>query len=95
MSIASSKPRFTEKQGQYLAFIHTYVLLHRRSPAEADMERYFRVTPPSVHRMVVELERRGLIRRLPRQPRSIALCIPAEEIPLLRPQPIETSVSGY
>lgn len=95
MSIASSKPRFTEKQGQYLAFIHTYVLLHGRSPAEADMERYFGVTPPSVHRMVVELERRGLIRRLPRQPRSIALCIPPEEIPALRPQPIETSVAGY
>jgi DNA-binding MarR family transcriptional regulator len=95
MSIASSKPRFTDKQGQYLAFIYTYLLLHRRSPAEADMERYFGVTPPSVHRMVVELERRGLIRRLPRQARSIALCIPVEEIPALRQQPIETSVAGY
>jgi SOS-response transcriptional repressor LexA len=95
MSIASTKPLFTDKQGQYLAFIHTYVLLHRRPPAEADMERYFGVTPPSVHRMVVELEKRGLIRRLPRQPRSIALCIPADKIPQLRPQPIETSVSRY
>jgi DNA-binding MarR family transcriptional regulator len=95
MSMVSSRPRFTDKQGQYLAFIHTYVLMHRRPPAEADMERFFGVTPPSVHRMVVELERRGLIRRLPRQPRSIALCIPAEEIPPLRPQPIETSASRY
>ena len=95
MSMVSSKPRFTDKQGQYLAFIHTYVLIHRRSPAEADMERYFGVTPPSVHRMVVELERRGLIRRLPRQARSIALCIPAEEIPQLRAQTIETSASRY
>jgi Mn-dependent DtxR family transcriptional regulator len=95
MSIASSKPRFTDKQGQYLAFIQTYALLHRRPPAEADMERYFGVTPPSVHRMIVELERRGLIRRLPRQPRSITLCIPAAEIPQLRPQPIETSASRY
>ncbi len=95
MSIASSKPRFTDKQGQYLAFIQTYVLLHRRPPAEADMEQYFGVTPPSVHRMVMELERRGLIRRVPRQPRSITLCVPAGEIPLLRPQPIETSASGY
>jgi len=25
---SKSKPRFTEKQGQYLAFIHTYLLLH-------------------------------------------------------------------
>ncbi len=88
-------PRFTAKQGQYLAFIHTYALLHHRPPAEADMERYFRVTPPSVHRMVVELERRGLIRRIPRQARSIALCIPPEEIPPLQPQPIETSASRY
>jgi DNA-binding MarR family transcriptional regulator len=95
MSIVSAKPPFTDKQGQYLAFIHTYVLLHRRPPAEADMERYFGVTPPSVHRMVVELERRGLIRRLPRQARSIALCVAVEEIPPLRPQTIETSVVRY
>jgi SOS-response transcriptional repressor LexA len=94
MSTASSL-RFTDKQGQYLAFIHTYALLHRRPPAEADMERYFGVTPPSVHRMVVELERRGLIRRVPREPRSITLCIPADKIPQLRPQPIETSASRY
>jgi DNA-binding MarR family transcriptional regulator len=86
LSILKSKfkPRFTEKQGQYLAFIHTYVLLHRRAPAEADMQAYFRVTPPSVHRMVVELKRLGLIRRIPRQARSITLCLPAEEIPPLR-----------
>ena len=95
MSIASSKPRFTDKQGQYLAFIHTYALLHRRPPAEADMERYFGVTPPSVHRMVVELERRGLIHRLPGQPRSIILRLRADEIPPLLPQPIESSASRY
>jgi DNA-binding MarR family transcriptional regulator len=95
MSIVSAKPPFTDKQGQYLAFIHAYVLLHRRPPAEADMERYFQVTPPSVHRMVVELERRGLIRRLPRQARSITLCVAVEEIPPLRPQTIETSVVRY
>jgi DNA-binding MarR family transcriptional regulator len=94
MSIGS-KPRFTDKQGQYLAFIHTYFMLHRRSPAEADMQTYFGVTPPSVHRMVVELEKRGLIRRLPRQARSITLCVPATEIPALRPQTIETSVARY
>ncbi|MFI5300804.1 MAG: LexA family protein [Polyangiales bacterium] len=95
LSIITSKPRFTEKQGQYLAFIHTYVLLNRRAPAEADMQTYFGVTPPSVHRMVVELQRLGLIRRLPRQARSIELCLSAEEIPPLRPQPVHTSVSRY
>ena len=91
----SSTPRFTDKQGQYLAFIHTYVLLHGRAPAEADMETYFGVTPPSVHRMVVELERRGLIRRVPRQARSIEVTVAVDEIPPLRPQPIKTSVARY
>jgi DNA-binding MarR family transcriptional regulator len=90
-----SKPRFTEKQGQYLAFIHTYLQLHRRAPAEADMQEFFGVTPPSVHRMVVELEKRGLIRRLPRQARTISLCVPTNEIHALRPQTIETSVVRY
>lgn len=88
-------PKFTDKQGQYLAFIHHYTLINRRPPAEADMEAFFRVTPPSVHRMVVELERRGLIRRIPRQPRSIQLCLTADALPPLRPQSIESSVSRY
>jgi len=74
---------FTDKQGQYLAFIHTYTKLHRRPPAEADMQVYFGVTPPTVHRMVVELDERGLIRRQPGQPRSIELLVPADAIPPL------------
>jgi DNA-binding MarR family transcriptional regulator len=95
MSNSSSPPPFTDKQGQYLAFIHTYVLLNGRAPAEADMERFFGVTPPSVHRMVVELERRGPIRRSPRQARSIELLVRTDELPPLRTQPIKTTVAGY
>ncbi len=49
------KTRFTDKQGQYLAFIYWYTKLNGRPPAEADMQRYFRVTPPSVHQMVLTL----------------------------------------
>ncbi|MGN6110216.1 MAG: LexA family protein [Kofleriaceae bacterium] len=93
MSSASGTVRFTEKQGQYLAFIYTYVLLHRQPPAEADFQRFFRVTPPSVHQMIVQLEKLGLIRRTPRQARSIELLVPEEELPRL--QPIKTSVAGY
>jgi Mn-dependent DtxR family transcriptional regulator len=74
---------FTPKQGQYLAFIHAYTKLNRRPPAEADMQRHFQVTPPSVHRMVVELERLGLIRRQPGVPRSIELLVPQALLPLL------------
>ena len=76
--------QFTEKQGQYLAFIYAYTKLHRRPPAEADMQTFFDVTPPSVHRMVVELELRGLIRRQPGQARSIQLLVEPEALPVLR-----------
>jgi len=89
-----STPRFTETQGQYLAFIHAYALVNGRPPAEADMQRFFAVTPPSVHSMIKELERRGLITRVPRQPRSIAIVVPEDELPRLR-QPIEITVARY
>jgi len=93
MSSASATPRFTEKQGQYLAFIHTYILLNRQPPAEADFQRFFCVTPPSVHQMIIQLERLGFIRRTPRQARSIEILVPTEDLPTL--QPIKTSVAGY
>lgn len=95
MSIDSAAPRFTETQGQYLAFIYYYGLVNRRPPAETDIQAFFGVTPPTAHRMVVELERRGLISRVPRQARSIAVCVPAEEIPQLRPQSIEINGPRY
>ena len=95
MSTSSSQPRFTDKQGQYLAFIHAYALVNGQPPAEADMERFFGVTPPSVHRMVVELEQRGLIRRLPRQPRSIEVILDPSELPRLLSRPIKSSVARY
>jgi Mn-dependent DtxR family transcriptional regulator len=75
---------FTEKQGQYLAYIYAYTRLHRRSPAEADMQQYFRVSPPSVHQMVLTLERAGFIRRKPRIARSIELIVDPEHLPDLR-----------
>jgi Mn-dependent DtxR family transcriptional regulator len=91
----SLPPRFTDKQGQYLAFIHTYALLNGQAPAEADMQQFFRVTPPSVHNMVMQLERLGLIRRIPRQARSIELLVDADLLPRLRAQPIKTTVGRY
>ena len=75
--------RFTRLQGQYLAFIQTYTKIHRVAPAEADMQGYFRVTPPSVHQMVLTLEKNGLISRVPGKARSISLLIPREELPVL------------
>ena len=61
--MSRSEKSFTAKQGQYLAYIRLYTRLHRRPPAEIDMQEYFRVSPPSVHQMVLTLERAGFIRR--------------------------------
>jgi repressor LexA len=75
------KPTFTHLQGQYLAFIYLYTKLHRRAPAEADMQAYFKVTPPSVHSMVLGLAARRLIARVPGQARSIKVLVPPDELP--------------
>jgi len=58
-------PVFSAKKGQYLAFIYAYTIVLGRPPAEADLQHHFRVTPPSVHQMILTLERQGLIRRQP------------------------------
>ena len=80
----ASAPPFTDKQGQYLAFIYAYGRIFRRPPAEADMQRHFRVTPPTVHQMALTLERAGLIKRQPGVARSIELLIDPENLPILR-----------
>jgi len=64
--------------------MYAYSRLNRRAPAEADMQGYFRVSPPSVHQMVLGLERAGLIRRQAGVARSIELLIPPEMLPILR-----------
>jgi Mn-dependent DtxR family transcriptional regulator len=76
-------PRYTDRQGQYLAFIYLYTKLNRRPPAEADMVRYFGVAAPTVHSMVLTLERLGLISREPGQSRSIRVLLTPAEIPVL------------
>lgn len=83
MGSKDPNPRWTHLQGQYLAFIHAYSKVNAVAPAEADMQRYFRVTPPAVHRMVLTLEERGLLQRTPGTSRSIRLLVPPEEVPRL------------
>ncbi|MGA8158545.1 MAG: helix-turn-helix domain-containing protein [Rhodoplanes sp.] len=68
-----------------------------RPPAEADIQRRFGVTPPSVHRMILALERQGFIRRTPGVPRSIEVPVPPEQLPVLEmpAEPVKTSVPRY
>jgi repressor LexA len=74
-------PRYTTKQGQYLAFVYYYTKLHRRAPAEADIQQYFQTSPPTVHQMIMNLEKRGLIERTPGTARSIRLLLGRHELP--------------
>jgi Mn-dependent DtxR family transcriptional regulator len=76
--------QFTEKQGLYLAYIFYYTKINYKPPAEADIQRYFQVTPPTVHQMILNLERNGLIQRTPRQARSIKVLVPSVELPRMK-----------
>ena len=82
-SVDKPKSRFTHRQGQFLAFIHCFRRLRRHGPAELDMVKFFRVTPPSVHGMVVKLEELGLVTREPGLARSVRVAIAEGEIPIL------------
>lgn len=75
---------YTDRQGQYLAFIHAYTRVMEEPPAIADIARFFKVTPPTAHAMVVELEQRQLVARSPGKARSIRVLLAPEDLPVLR-----------
>ena len=71
----------TLRQREYLAFIGQYSELAEVPPSEGDIASYFGVSGPSAHQMVVALEAKGLIARLPGVPRSIRLLVSREVLP--------------
>jgi repressor LexA len=81
MQAAGVEAAYTYTQGQYLAFIYYYTKIHGLPPAEADMQRYFQTSPPAIHQMIVTLERRGFIQRVPGQARSIQLRLTRAQLP--------------
>jgi LexA DNA binding domain len=74
---------FTKKQGQYLSFIYHYSKIHRRAPSESDIQQYFQVSAPSIHNMILTLDRAGLIERTPGEARSIKVLVPPDRLPPL------------
>lgn len=84
VSIHKEEISYTEKQGQYLAFIFYYTKVNGIPPAQSDLQRYFAVTPPTIHQMVLQLEKKGLMSRIPNTPRSLKVCIPEEQLPRLK-----------
>ena len=77
------KKSLTPRQGQYLAFMYYYEKINRRPPAEADIQRHFKVSAPTVHQMVLTLEAGGHIERTPGQARSLRVLVPADQLPKL------------
>ncbi len=83
MSIHQLENFYTEKQGQYLAFIFYYTKINGIPPAQIDFQRYFDVSPATVHQMILQLEKKKLISRVANTPRSITLVIPRSQLPNL------------
>ena len=75
---------YTEKEGQYLAFIFYYTKINGVPPAQADFQRYFAVSPPTVHQTILQLEKKSLIYRIPNTPRSVTLKLEEFELPRLK-----------
>jgi hypothetical protein len=75
----------TRQQGQFLAFIREYMMRNQAgvAPSHADFQRFFNLTPPSVNSMLIRLEQRGFIRRIPGKARAIELAIDPDWIPPL------------
>ena len=63
---------------------HPCTRVNGRPPARADMQRFFAVTAPTVHQMVLGPERRGVLRRTPGPARSLEVLLPPGELPTLR-----------
>ncbi len=76
--------KFTDKQGQYLAFIYAYTKANGRPPAVADIQRFFGVTPPTAQNMIVRLTKLGLCSRVPRAARTLEVLVPPNLLPVLR-----------
>ena len=91
--VSLAKRAFTQIQGQYLAFIRAYTLIHAEPPAERDMQRFFRVTAPTIHSMILTLESHGFIVRTPGKARSIRILVPSNDLAALQ-EPAEGKVGG-
>jgi repressor LexA len=74
---------YTEKQGKCLTFINNYSVMFGQPPAEADLQRFFGTSPPTIHQMLMTLAEKGLISRTPGKARSILLSVDPNEIPRL------------
>jgi len=89
---AAGTGSLTRRQAEYLAFIRDFTRLNDKAPSEAEIARYFKISAPSVHTMILKLEKIGAISRRPRVARSIRVLVSSEELPHLdRLPPVVTA----
>ena len=83
-------PRFTRQAGAVFS-LHPclYAGAAGRRP-KPTCNAHFRVTPASVHQMILVLERLGFIERTPRAPRSIRILIDPDTLPALHAAQAQT-----
>ena len=68
-----AKPRNVPNatQARYLDYIEAYTKLHRQSPSQLEIQKYLQVAAPTVHQMILRLEKLGFLTRVPGQARSL------------------------
>jgi SOS-response transcriptional repressor LexA len=83
---------FTPTQGRYLAYIHAYTEGFGLPPAESEIAAAIGVSPPSVNQMMKVLEKKSLIQRQPKVPRSIKILVAHDLIPKWKGKRISRTV---
>ncbi|MBI4879361.1 MAG: hypothetical protein HY812_06830 [Planctomycetes bacterium] len=78
MSAKARQRPLTAVQKRYLRFIQRYSAARGVAPSFSDIEHGLCVTSPSAHRMVLTLEKRGALGRVPGRARSLQLLLPPE-----------------
>ena len=69
-----------------MTYILEYTRLRGMPPAFADMQDYFKVSPPTVNQMIKTLEKKGFIIKSPGAARSIFVTV-APELLISKPEP--------
>jgi DNA-binding MarR family transcriptional regulator len=59
-----------------LAYLGLFWRLHQYGPSESERAEHFRVSARSLHKMIVNLEEKGLVTREPGVPRSVQVAVP-------------------
>lgn len=81
---AHNREKYTPKQAQYLAFMYYFLKVNGYPATETDMQRYFSSAPTTVHRMILQLEQKGLIERVSTVENGIKQVLPRNELPDLK-----------